>query len=137
MSKSIELVVAFLDNSETTRIRMNGILVGEIIATENWDKTKNVKIKIISGNYSKLIASFNNIEGNYRKYLTNYLDGFINVLNIEGVAYLNGDIENKLEKIACYLILAKEKMLTYKKKYYHIQRLFNVDSKHIYDVRPV
>jgi len=137
MSKNIELKVSFQDNGEHTEIFIDSTLVGTLTTKVNWDHTTNAEIFIESGNYSKRVASFNSIEGNYRKYLTNYMDSLINVLDVENIAHLSGDIDSKLKEIADYCISAKEKMLSYQKKYYHIQRLFDIDKKHIYDVRPV
>jgi len=137
MSKNIELKVSFQDNGEHTEILIDSTLVGTITTKINWDHTTNVEVFIEAGNYGKCVASFNSIEGNYRKYLTNYMDSLINVLDVENVAHLTGDIDSKLKEVADYIKIAKEKMLSYQKKYYHIQRLFDIDKKHIYDVRAI
>ena len=137
MSKNIELKVSFQDNGEHTEILIDSTLVGTITTKINWDHTTNVEVFIEAGNYGKCVASFNSIEGNYRKYLTNYMDSLINVLDVENVAHLTGDIDSKLKEVADYIKIAKEKMLSYQKKYYHIQRLFDIDKKHIYDVRHI
>ena len=137
MSKSIELKVSFQDNGEHTEILIDSNLVGTITTKVNWDETTNVEVFIVAGNYSRRIASFNNVKGSYRKYLKYYMDALINVLDVENIAHLSGDIDSKLKEIADYCISAKEKMLSYQKKYYHIQRLFDVDKKHIYDVRHI
>ena len=120
-----------------TQFKSNGTIIGSFSATpKNLGETSwEVEMAYWEEGQIEIIDVFKNIEGSYKKYLKNYIDKFIYLINIAH----NSDkgVYEKVDKLAETLKKRRHALLNNdKKRYYSISKMTQKRSTTFYSVQP-
>ena len=125
-------------NDIITHFKINGETVGSFAATPlNLAKTLwKVEMAYWEEGHIEIIDAFKNIEGGYKKYLKNYIDKFIWLINIAHKS--DKDIHKKVDSLIETLEERRHALLNNnKKRYYDISKITYKVGRTFYSVKPI